>query len=346
MHRYQIPYIIILCLILLSCSSGRSVTPTWTQQDTLILALKEKCPSQSPSISPPIFEPDTCLHMQVNANIVRRLTYQKNGLVKYVCQDCGETLSQEETSRLTGKVLYGYAEIQAILDGFYDRYGIDYESIGKSVDGRNIYVYRLGDTSAEHHILVQAGIHGKEYMNTALMLNLTEYYLLNGDTLFQGKTLSDHLENTCFHIIPTSNPDGAYISQTQVLSPACIKSFLLENNVPKKEVCNTLRVWKANADGVDLNRNFDADWYTLNDGVGKPSYRNYKGPYPASEPETQALIRYTYLYPFEATLSYHSYGSEIYWEYGNDPEVLKRCYSLYEAVHKVTGYPKVTYEHL
>ena len=188
MHRYQIPYIIILCLILLSCSSGRSVTPTWTQQDTLILALKEKCPSQSPSISPPIFEPDTCLHMQVNANIVRRLTYQKNGLVKYVCQDCGETLSQEETSRLTGKVLYGYAEIQAILDGFYDRYGIDYESIGKSVDGRNIYVYRLGDTSAEHHILVQAGIHGKEYMNTALMLNLTEYYLLNGDTLFQGKT--------------------------------------------------------------------------------------------------------------------------------------------------------------
>ncbi len=93
-------------------------------------------------------------------------------------------------------------------------------------------------------------------------------------------------------IIPLLNPDGACLSQT--------------NN----------QLWKANARGVDLNCNFDADW-----GCGRLNTRvrgseNCIGDYPFSEPETCALRNFTLkIKPF-TTLSFHTKGEEIYWEFG------------------------------
>ena len=93
-------------------------------------------------------------------------------------------------------------------------------------------------------------------------------------------------------IIPLLNPDGAIISQTR--EP----------------------LWKANYRGVDLNCNFDADWGT---GVLNTTVRgaeNCIGDYPLSEPESASLARFTTrISPF-VTLSFHTKGGEIYWEYG------------------------------
>ncbi len=93
-------------------------------------------------------------------------------------------------------------------------------------------------------------------------------------------------------IIPLLNPDGAIIAQTQ----------------------NSL--WKANARGVDLNCNFDADWGA---GVLNTTVRgaeNCIGDQPLSEAESAALARFTLqIQPF-VTLSFHTKGGEIYWEYG------------------------------
>ncbi len=93
-------------------------------------------------------------------------------------------------------------------------------------------------------------------------------------------------------IIPLLNPDGAILSQT------------------------SRPLWKANARGVDLNCNFDADW-----GSGRLNTRirggeNCIGDYPFSEPETIALRDFTLRVRPYVTLSFHTKGEEIYWEYG------------------------------
>ncbi|MDE6104658.1 MAG: hypothetical protein K2G38_03100 [Clostridia bacterium] len=92
-------------------------------------------------------------------------------------------------------------------------------------------------------------------------------------------------------IIPLMNPDGAEISQ------------------------GSYPMWKANARGVDLNCNFDANW-----GSGKLNTKirgseNCIGDFPFSESETAALRDFTIkVRPF-VTLSFHTKGEEIYWQF-------------------------------
>lgn len=92
-------------------------------------------------------------------------------------------------------------------------------------------------------------------------------------------------------VIPLVNPDGAKISQA--VKP----------------------MWKANARGVDLNCNFDADWGSGRLNTAERGGENCIGDYPFSEAETAALRDFTLkIRPF-VTLSFHTKGEEIYWQY-------------------------------
>ncbi len=92
-------------------------------------------------------------------------------------------------------------------------------------------------------------------------------------------------------VIPLVNPDGAKISQ--MVKP----------------------MWKANARGVDLNCNFDADWGNGRLNTAERGGENCIGDYPFSEAETAALRDFTLkIRPF-VTLSFHTKGEEIYWQY-------------------------------
>lgn len=98
-------------------------------------------------------------------------------------------------------------------------------------------------------------------------------------------------------IVPLVNPDGAAISQ--------------ERNP----------LWKANARGVDINCNFDADW-----GNGRLNTRcrgseNCIGDCPFSEAETVAVKNFTLKVKPYVALSFHTKGGEIYWEYNGRGDV-------------------------
>ena len=93
-------------------------------------------------------------------------------------------------------------------------------------------------------------------------------------------------------IIPLLNPDGVAICETR--DP----------------------LWKANARGVDLNCNFDADWGTGRLNTRTRGSENCIGDCPLSESETSALARFTLRVRPAVTLSFHTKGGEIYWEYG------------------------------
>lgn len=92
-------------------------------------------------------------------------------------------------------------------------------------------------------------------------------------------------------IIPLVNPDGVEMAQ---------------NGNP---------LWKANARGVDLNCNFDALWGTGRLNTRVRGAANCIGDYPASESETLALVRFTERVKPFVTLSFHTKGGEIYWEF-------------------------------
>ena len=83
-------------------------------------------------------------------------------------------------------------------------------------------------------------------------------------------------------VIPLLNPDGALISQT------------------------AYPLWKANARGVDLNCNFDADWGSGRLNTKIRGGENCMGDYPFSEAEASALRDFTLRIRPYVTLSFHT----------------------------------------
>lgn len=70
---------------------------------------------------------------------------------------------------------------------------------------------------------------------------------------------------------------------------------------------------RTNANGVDLNRNYPADWDTVDYGYGldtsDPDSMTYRGPVPASEPETRAVMDFLRTGPVDSVYSFHCLAS-------------------------------------
>jgi hypothetical protein len=143
--------------------------------------------------------------------------------------------------------------------------------IGRSVEGRPIEVYRFG-TGPEERLTVH-GIHGGSEWNTIAL----------ADQLI--KELTDHPElipeSSTLYILRSLNPDGE-----------------ARGHGPEG---------RANANGVDLNRNWDAYWQEKWDLYGCwVTTPVTGGPYPFSEPESVALRDFILDHHFGAMISYHS----------------------------------------
>lgn len=216
---------------------------------------------------------------------------------------------------------YDYAAMLHDIEALGD--AVEVEIIGMSADNREIPVLRFGNGNI--HILIQAGIHGREIMTGRLAMDLlTE--LVN--------EYPNGVKDVTFHVIPISNPDGNTIA---IHGPEGLKDAELRQEVIRMLGDAEARQWKSNARGVDLNRNFDAEWENLE---GKtPGTVTYRGERPHSEPESVALVEYTKRYPFAATVSYHSFGSLLYWEGMKGTETEKRTMEMAGLFESLTGYP-------
>jgi len=124
---------------------------------------------------------------------------------------------------------------------------------------------------------------------------------------------------------------------TWILDEHEINLFLL-SNPDGRERAEQLMMWRKNADndycpntddrGADINRNFEYEWGCCGGSSAGYCDETYRGPFPGSEPETQAVQDYLRALfpaqwnpepPADATgiyLDIHAYGALVLWPWG------------------------------
>ncbi|MCH5272901.1 MAG: peptidase [Lachnospiraceae bacterium] len=245
----------------------------------------------------------------------------------------------------TSKEPYTYEEmcedIEMLAYAYPDIVSVTWE--GYSADGRGIPAVKFGNPDAERVVFVQAAIHAREHLTTLLVMEQLETYAKNYDTgVFRDKTYREIFSEAALVVVPMTNPDGVSVSQLGTESIRTEELRVLVESFYERDGAGVTREYfykryKANANGVDLNRNFAYGWEEYG-GSAVPAADRYKGTAPASEPETQVLIAITEREPVAAAVSYHATGSLLYWDFGQTGEIRERCLSFVETVHGLTGY--------
>jgi len=186
------------------------------------------------------------------------------------------------------------------VEGAIDPSQVSAAIIGYSTAHRPILAYRFGTGSIER--LIVADIHGGYEANTlALAQELIQYLLKNPQRIPAGYSL---------YIIPSLNPDGV------------ARGYGVEG--------------RANAHGVDINRNFPAFWQENWPRTGCWNKAPITGgPSPVSELETLTLMRFVLTHHLDGLISYHSAGPQIY--AGGQPPS-KASISLAKALNRASGY--------
>lgn len=249
---------------------------------------------------------------------------------------------------------YTYQQMETDLLSLPDIYGtlIQVDSLGETVDGRQVYHIAIGNDTAPKKIFINAGIHAREYLTSHLVMNQLVAFLkhVRSEDRYQGYTYQQLLENVQIHVVPMVNPDGITISQLGLdgIQKDEIKQKIRE--IAKQDGATAegyyLTRWKANANGVDLNRNFDALWNQYQ-GAGHPSSDKYKGTAVGCEVESAAMIALTQQEQFVRTISYHTQGSVIYWYFAQEGELYETTLRFGERISRLTGYPMdANYEYL
>lgn len=202
---------------------------------------------------------------------------------------------------------------------FYESAEAEKEIIGKSLFGRSVYAVKAGNGSPVG--LVQCAMHGREFITARLAFEQYRVGVKKGSCWF----------------VPLVNPDGALLSERG------LRSVEREEDRERLFAMNggngDFSLWKANGRGVDPNVNFPARWGKGVKNVKTPGAENCIGERPFSEPETQALKRFTEKIRPDYTVSYHTKGEEIYWYFYQSIHTCPRDKALALLLSQATGYP-------
>ena len=193
--------------------------------------------------------------------------------------------------------------------------------IGKTVLNRPIYAFAVG--CGEPKIIAQYAIHAREYIT---------YYLANLHIIKMLKTLK-HGQGTIY-FVPIVNIDGVGLVLDGLSSVPNEKQDLLKKLEPNLDFSR----WKANIRAVDLNVNFPAKWGLGKSNLRVPNFQNYIGEFSASEPETQCLMNFTKQIKPDLTLSFHSKGEVIYYDFHQKLCVKHKHKQIAKVASRSTGY--------
>lgn len=206
--------------------------------------------------------------------------------------------------------------------------GLELFNAGKSVLGKNLLATHVGEYSGPQ-ILIQGGIHAREYITSLLLVEMARNLFLN-----------DLVKSGGIYFVFLVNPDGAELVLDGINSVGCeiTRNYLVSAN----NGSTNFSQYKANINLVDLNTNFNADWGGGSQNVFCPATEDFVGFYPESEREVQSLINFTLQTRPSLTISYHTKGNVIYYGFeGMSSQNLARDQSIGESFSELTGYPLI-----
>ncbi|MFN2745341.1 MULTISPECIES: M14 family metallopeptidase [unclassified Bacillus (in: firmicutes)] len=213
--------------------------------------------------------------------------------------------------------------------------------IGRSVLGQPIYELRLGSRDAEKTTHINASFHANEWITTSVLMKwLKEYclYLCTGRQLFDYSPPALFCQ-TKLSIVPLVNPDGVDLVLNGPESLGIESGALDDINEHQPD----FKEWKANINGVDLNNQFPSFWEIEKQRKPPkgPSYRDYPGDAPLTEPEAVAMRDLIASRPPDRLVALHTQGEEIYWGYkGFEPS---ESFSVIQTFERLSGYQGVRY---
>lgn len=162
--------------------------------------------------------------------------------------------------------------------------------IGTSVEGRAINAYTYGE--GPKRVLFVGGIHGGYEWNSVLLAyTFMDHLAKNPSFIPSGVSVT---------VIPSANPDGVYkiVGKEGYFGLADVK----ENPTLAASA-------RFNANGVDLNRNFDCKWKPESTWRGNIVSA---GTATFSEPEAQAIRDFVLEHDPVAVVFWHSQSNAVY----------------------------------
>jgi murein tripeptide amidase MpaA len=155
------------------------------------------------------------------------------------------------------------------LESAYPQYSY-LESIGTTLQGRDIWAMHITDESVNAGtkpiVLVDAGMIARDWMSSMVAVNLVHELV---DHAYEFEQILREVE---FVVIPAANPDGKEFSHTSQ------RAWVKNRNPNAGSDCV----------GVNLNRNFDANWGIADSEVWNCA-DTYAGTGPKSERESDAI---------------------------------------------------------
>ncbi len=202
-----------------------------------------------------------------------------------------------------------------------------FDVIGVSLEWREIQAYRFGATGGgEKKLLLIGAIHGGYEWNTAVLsYEFIDYFLANPETIPSGIEIV---------VVPVANPDGLYktVGTSERFSLEDAPKFEYRGDVPTDSAIVSGRF---NANGVDLNRNFDCKWKP--DAIWGDDEVS-AGDSVFSEPESKVLRDFFIAEEPTAIIFFHSAANGIYPSFcEGDPS--EETAELAEIYSVASGYP-------
>jgi len=209
--------------------------------------------------------------------------------------------------------------------------GIETGIIGKSELGLDIPYIHVGDYFGDQ-IIITGAIHARENITALLVMKQAFYYAFSANNFDGG-----------VYFIPMLNPDGAVLIEGESRWK-CFGESEQRRIARAVEINGGSRdfsLWKANINGVDLNNNFDARFGKGAGQVDYPASQGYMGEQAFSEKESAALGNFTLRIRPSMTISYHAKGREVYWEFFQKGEAMRRDFDIARRVARHLGYLRV-----
>jgi g-D-glutamyl-meso-diaminopimelate peptidase len=202
--------------------------------------------------------------------------------------------------------------------------------IGKSVEGRDIVALKINGKKDEilrfaqndmnmdsagtkPSVFFTGGIHAREDFSVMLCMKMIDYYChyYNEEKDFEGYDVKKIVDAVDLFFVPVANPDGLNIVHNGIEASSNyekLKTMTIwgEDNT----------YWKANANGIDINKNFDDGNWDIRacvPGTEIPCSDRFKGFTANSEPETLALVNFCNENHFSLMVTYHCSGNCTFW---------------------------------